>query len=121
MQNIELIAGAGVLLILVIIIAIVLKKKEHYKSVDFSITHGNEGAGVTNVGNVIEYEHLVQIPTGVSYDAVLPNMLQLPEPTFPSDFYDHNVSGLTNASRSMYTSPKEKLTDFVSETKRCGA
>lgn len=121
MQNVELIAGAGVLLVLVIIIAIVLKKKEHYKKVDFSLTHGNEGAGVTNVGNIIDYEHLYQIPVGVTYDTILPNMLQLPEPTFPPDFYDHTVSGLTNTSRSMYSSPKEKLSDFVSETKRCSS
>jgi len=121
MQNIELIAGAGVLLILVIIIAIVLKKKEHYKRLDFGLTHGNEGAGVTNVGNIIDYERLDQIPVGVTYDTVLPNMLQLPEPTFPPDFYDQSVNPLTNTSRSMYSSPKEKLSDFVSETKRCGA
>ena len=120
MQNIELIAGAGVLLILVIIIAIVLKK-EHYKRLDFSLTHGNEGAGVTNVGNIIDYERLDQIPVGVTYDTILPNMLHLPEPTFSVDFYDQSVNPLTNASRSMYSSPKEKLSDFVSETKRCGS
>ena len=120
MENIELIIGGFVLLLLFVIIAFVMLKKEHYKNLDFSLSHGNEGAGVTNVGNMIDYIHSDQIPTGVKYDTILPNMLHLPDPTFPPDFSVSSVNPMTGASESMYTSKKAKLSDFVSETRRCG-
>ena len=121
MQNIELIIGGVILLVVIIVIVVIIMKKEKFKNIDFSLTHGNEGAGVTNVGNIIDYEHLYQLPpTELPYNKIRKNMLQLPEPTFRPDFYEEDYDPITNTFPSMYTGKKERLTDFVSETKRCG-